>query len=36
MKYSGMDTGQVRLPLVKLTEENVGLIEAIVDKIGRQ
>jgi 4-hydroxy-tetrahydrodipicolinate synthase len=36
MKYVGMDTGEVRLPLVKLTSENVGLIETIVEAIGRQ
>lgn len=36
MKYAGMDTGEVRLPLVKLTNENVGLIETIVEAIGRQ
>jgi 4-hydroxy-tetrahydrodipicolinate synthase len=36
MKFAGMDTGEVRLPLVKLTNENVGLIESIVEAIGRQ
>lgn len=36
MKYAGMDTGEVRLPLVKLSSENVGLIETIVEAIGRQ
>lgn len=36
MKYAGMDTGEVRLPLVKLTNENVELIETIVEAIGRQ
>jgi len=36
MKYAGMDTGEVRLPLVKLTNKNVGLIESIVEAIGRQ
>jgi len=36
MKYVGMDTGEVRLPLVKLTNENVGLIKTIVEAIGRQ
>ena len=35
MKFAGMDSGAVRLPLVKLTEDNVGLIEAIVETIGR-
>jgi 4-hydroxy-tetrahydrodipicolinate synthase len=36
MKFANMDTGEVRLPLVKLTNKNVGLIEAIVEAIGRQ
>lgn len=36
MKFVGMDTGEVRLPLVKLSNENEGLIKAIVNEIGRQ
>lgn len=36
MRFVGMDTGVVRLPLVKLSDENEGLINTIVNEIGRQ